>query len=225
MKRQKGALICLLGVDGCGKTTMATRLRHRLEREGLNCDYMNLNYSLFQFIPLILRRTVGKPLVAISEAKADKTSPSLGSRRIKKTTLLLLCLTLLLHLADSLIMYFFKVRPAVRKSIVVHDRYFYDYAIFYLDVCPPWLLWCYRRLIPKPDMTFFLDVDPEVAQARDREYSLDFYRLCGKSYLDFAKGLNPGVVSICNTNRSEEEIASLIYDRVLEVIEGGAKNA
>jgi glycosyltransferase involved in cell wall biosynthesis/thymidylate kinase len=225
VKLKKRALICLLGVDGTGKTTAATKLCRRLEKDGFNCTYLSLNYSLFKFIPTRLHRTMGRPLVPIVEAKTGKSSPGSETSQVKRTTMFLLCLALLLRLADSLIGYFARVRPAARRSIVVHDRYFYDYVILYLDACPRWLLWCYRRLIPEPDLTFFLDVAPEIAQARDGEYSPSFYPLQRRRYLDFAKELKPGTLTIYNTDKPEEDVVSFLYNRVLEVIKGGTESA
>jgi glycosyltransferase involved in cell wall biosynthesis/thymidylate kinase len=225
VKLKKGALICLLGVDGTGKTTAATGLCNRLEKDGFNYTYLNLNHFLFKFIPTRLHRMVGRLLVPIVEAKAGRSSPGSETGQVNKTTMFLLCLALLLRLTDSLIGYFIRVRPAARRSIVVHDRYFYDYVILYLDACPRWLLRFYRRLIPEPDLTFFLDVAPEIAQARDGEYSPSFYPLQRRRYLDFAKELKPEALTICNTGKPEEEVVSFLYSRVLEVIKGETESA
>jgi len=224
-KPKNGALICLLGMDGSGKTTAATGLCHLLERDGINCTYLSLNHLLFKFIPTRLHRVMGRPLTPIVEAKAGKSSPGSETGQVKKTTIFLLCLALLFRLADSLTGYFIRVRPATRRSIVVHDRYFYDYVILYLDACPRWLLRLYRRLVPEPDFTFFLDVAPEIAQARDGEYSPSFYTVQRRRYLDFAKELKPDSHTICNTDKPEKEVVSFLYHRVLEVIKGETESA
>jgi len=40
------------------------------------------------------------------------------------------------------------------------------------------------RLVPRPDISFLLDADPEAARARKPEYPIDFVRLNRQAYFD-----------------------------------------
>jgi len=75
---------------------------------------------------------------------------------------------------------------------VIFDRYIYDQ----LAALPmqSWWARAFARLLlrvaPKPDLSYVLDADPEVARARKPEYPLDFMRKYRSSYLELRKMAN-----------------------------------
>lgn len=194
-------------------------LSRRLVKEGISSQYLNLDYSMFQSIPKGLKEKLGKPLVPLAEAKTShRHYHSVIGWFTNIISSLLLIMTLLFHFFDGFVQYFFRVKPLIRQKMVIHDRYFYDYAILYLDICPRWLLWCFRRLLPPPELTILLNVSPEVAHSRDGEYKPDFYRRQARRYLAFLQRLDKKKVYICNADHSREEVISLILNRVLALI-------
>jgi thymidylate kinase len=94
---------------------------------------------------------------------------------------------LFLYLIDAI-----SLRVAVRKSLrsdaglVVFDRYIYD-ELANLTLGNP-VIKAYIRLImklvPEPDISYFLDADPVKARARKPEYPLEFLYANRQSYLD-----------------------------------------
>lgn len=221
MSSRRGSLICLLGVDGSGKTTAARELQRQLEEEGISCKYLNLDYSLFQRIPLRLRNRLGSPLIPLLKKKNSRRNATSVRRGLTSyISSPLLVITLLFHLFDALILYLLKVKPLISRTNVIHDRYFYDYPILYTDACPRWLMWCFRNVIPKPNLILLLDVSPEIALARDGDFKPDFYQRQQKRYLEFVHKLDDKMVYICNADSPVEEVNSAVYKRVWELIKG-----
>ncbi len=69
------------------------------------------------------------------------------------------------------------------------DRYIYD-ELANLPLSNPLTRLFVRfiaRLIPRPDVAYLLDADPEAARARKPEYPVDFMRECRASYFRLAE--------------------------------------
>ncbi|MEM2842023.1 MAG: hypothetical protein QW201_01820 [Thermoproteota archaeon] len=194
-----GLLICFIGVDGSGKTTHAINLCKKLQKNGLNFSYIHISFSIIQHIPSRFRKPLSKQINAMTE------NPSYS-----KTRKGLVLLFLGIALADSLIIYLTKLR----ETILIYDRYFYDYLVDYFDVCPEWLKRLYIRLIPKPDLLFFLDVPPTIAYKRNREYPPSFYHSQRRRYFDLLRYLENYNLFIIDTSTSIEEAFSHIYEQV-----------
>jgi len=79
-----------------------------------------------------------------------------------------------------------------RLDFIVFDRYIYDQ----LAALPMQSWWARAfarvllRVAPKPDLSYVLDADPEVARARKPEYPLEFMRKYRSSYLELRKMAN-----------------------------------
>jgi len=43
-----------------------------------------------------------------------------------------------------------------------------------------------NRMVPRPDVAYLLDADPEAARARKPEYPVDFMRECRRAYKNLA---------------------------------------
>jgi hypothetical protein len=114
-----------------------------------------------------------------------------AERRDKNTqTVPLLLGRSILHLFDV-----FNLRRIVSKArseesgVVIFDRYIYDQ----LAALPMQSWWARNfarlllRVAPKPDLSYVLDADPEVARARKPEYPIDFMRKYRSSYLELRR--------------------------------------
>lgn len=221
MKRNKRTVFCLLGVDGSGKTTTANGVLQKLRDDGYRCRSLTLDYFFLRLIPTSLRRVANKSLIPVAKMKLAEDKVTIPHKQIKKTSLPLLWVTLLLYLIDSLAAYWFRVKLGSRGNIVIYDRYYYDYVIPYLDTCPRWLWWCYRNLIPKPQAVFLLNIAPEAAEARDKEYPTDFYHSQTQKYLAFTRRVKLNAVVIDNADGVQEATATTIYSRIKQVIREG----
>lgn len=205
-------LISFIGIDGSGKTTLAKELHRKLEVEGLKCSYFHVTFLLIKYIPTRLRRLFWRRISTLSGDMVIKDS-SLDKKTGKRLMLIFLGLVLI----DALITYLTKIK--LKKTILIYDRYFYDNLVIYLDICPEWTRRLYLRLIPKPNLVFFLDVSPSIAYERKKEYSLSFNYFQRRHYLNLLKYLKNSDLYIVNTNASIDEVFSLVYKRVKKVIQ------
>lgn len=198
-----GILITFCGLDGSGKTTLIRRLKKELEQ-------MDLPVSLTKQPTDFVRRS------AIFRTYMDFPEHSEYDYR----ALSLLCASDRIQHCNR------GIRPLLEQGqAVISDRYFYSClanlrARGYTEDA-----WIYEvaRSIPRPDIAFFLDIDPDTAIRRvrerpsERQRFIDVplqYRLRGE-FLDIARD-NGGVV--ISTNRSEDDCYSLVRDRVMEAL-------
>ncbi len=87
------------------------------------------------------------------------------------------------------------LRAAVRRArratadVVIFDRFLYD-ELANLDLRNPAARLYIRAvsgLVPRPQISLFLDADPEQARARKPEYPLEFLHLNRRAYLDLSE--------------------------------------
>lgn len=95
-----------------------------------------------------------------------------------------------LYLADAI-----HLRVVVRRArrlpvqAIIMDRYIYD-ELANLPLSNPLTRLFVRViawLVPRPDVAYLLDADPEAARARKPEYPVDFMRDCRASYFRLAE--------------------------------------
>ncbi|MFF5290947.1 dTMP kinase [Paractinoplanes globisporus] len=141
--------IALVGIDGSGKTTQAHRLADALAAEGLKASYRRNAGG---------RRWFGR--LAARLGKGDDAEDLLGRRAMLFVESVLRWLAILRTL----------LRRAFTGEITVMDRYAVcQYASLRARAARPAAERRARlayRLFPRPDVTFYLDVDPQVAHDR-----------------------------------------------------------
>ena len=71
------------------------------------------------------------------------------------------------------------------------------------------------RLVPKPDIAFVLDADPELAYARKPEYPLEFLHKVRASYLDLANLLGTITVVPALSLPEAKRVVELSFRRIL----------
>jgi thymidylate kinase len=104
----------------------------------------------------------------------------------------------LAHVAEGIVGHWLKVKPVLfKKGLVLIDRYYYDYFVdprrFRLQL-PSGLVRLVYRLVPKPDLVFFLDAPPEVLQSRKKEVSFEECKRQREAYRELAEKLPKGHV-------------------------------
>lgn len=200
----KGFLFTFCGLDGCGKTTMLTRLKKELEKE----------HSVF---------LTKQPTDAVRNSDIFRTytdNPNHDAYDYRSLSLLA---------ASDRLQHCNKViKPQMQSGkIVISDRYFYSCLAnlrargFKNDA------WIYEiaKSIVKPDIAFFFDVPVETAIKRVRSRAAEKDRYID---IDLQYKLRSEYISICKINGgiliSTEKPIEDCYDIVKNSVERVMKN-
>lgn len=210
-KRRKGILVCFVGIDGAGKSTLAKSLIRVLEEQGIKCNYVwgGFNASFMIFRPLIV---LMKSLVFRGNSHM-KESETKG--RVLKSSRLSAVYQYLV-LVDYVVQAFVRIRvPLAFGRAVICDRYIYDLAtsvavlldypshkaLVLLDRC--------LRFVPEPDQVFLLDLPERLAyQRKDTIVSLDFLSVRRSVYVQMAQQHGMTILDGGSDPRKLEDLAA-----------------
>jgi thymidylate kinase len=166
----RGKLICFIGTDGSGKSTVARRMQERLNKSNRKCRNIWAAYDLrfFRVIIKTAKRLLMKndsPYKNYSEYKQEMQKASKNS--------LFLTIYKLLVFSEYWAQVFFKVRlPLLLGYVILCDRYVYDVVINissnldlneerFSAMLKKWL-----KFFPAPDLIILVSVPPEVSVSR-----------------------------------------------------------
>lgn len=144
----RGAVIALVGMDGVGKTTQARRLTARLAERGIPADY-HLAASGRRVLSNMAKRLGAGDSVELLGANLALRAETAMRR---------------LNLSWSL-----------RADLLIADRYTYCQFARTRMLCPeiePWVRKAMRG-IPRPAITLYLDMPPELASDRVTTRGID----------------------------------------------------
>jgi thymidylate kinase len=166
----RGKLVCLIGIDGSGKTTLAKRLVEEMQARGVTSHYFWGGFS-----PTVLLRPVlwlAKRLV-YREDRHSQVLEQKGSVLKNKMW------STIYHygiLADYVLQVLTRAgAPLLFGWSVVCDRYVHDTVVntaLVLDYSDDKLLRLLvgmQRLIPRPDLTLLADLPEEIAYMRKND--------------------------------------------------------
>ena len=216
----KAFLVCLVGIDGAGKSTLATALAANLQARGIPCSYLwsGFNDSF----------TVFRPLVAVAKASVLRggryMEQSATKGRVVKSSSLS-TLYQYLTLADYIFQVFFRIQlRRARGRNLICDRYIHDLAVavgILLDYPTDRTMTLLDRclaLVPRPDLVFLVDAPEELAfQRKDDVVSLDFLSVRRDLYLQMAQQHG---MTILDGSSDPGELAQLAASEVLQHIAG-----
>jgi thymidylate kinase len=215
MRLDNVKVVSFSGIDGAGKSTQIKALRDHLQQLGLRANLYTFWDDVVVFAGLRERLSF----------KAFKGDKGIGrpdkpiSRRDKNvTSWYVIAIRLFFYLLDA-----YSLRMAVRGScdvggdFIIFDRYIYD-ELANLPLNSR-LIRLYVRLllhlIPRPDVAFIVDADPEAAHIRKPEYPLEFVRKNRDSYIALSR-LVRGMKVLPPV--SAEEITAKIKQTISEVL-------
>ncbi len=217
-KTSKGALVCFVGVDGAGKSTLAKLLIADSQTHGVEFRYlwMGFNSSFVLFKPLIevLKWTVfrGGRYMVESQTKG----------RVLKNSRLS-AVYQYLALTDYILQTFARLWvPLALGRNVVCDRYIYDLVAsistildYPLDRTLSLLDRC-LALLPKPDVVFLIDLPESIAyQRKDDIISPESLAVRRSTYLEMAR---QHTMVILDGSSEARQLAALVEARVWQQV-------
>ncbi len=194
-RHDKPLLVSFSGLDGSGKSTQIENLRHVLHARGLATkrlafwdDVVVLSRHRESFVHRVYgsEKGIGAPDRPVN--RRDKN--------IRKWYLSAIRHALYVFDAVHLVIVVRRARSG-DADVIILDRYIYD-ELANLPLAN-FLSRIFVRLVaafvPRPDVAYLLDADPEAARARKPEYQIDFLHDCRRSYFLLA-GIAGGMTII-----------------------------
>jgi len=207
----KTILISFSGIDGAGKSTQITNLRRVLEQDGFRVNLITFWDEVARLKPI--REGAGHKLF---KGDAGVGSPEIPIERKDKNVRspFMTLVRLGLYLVDA-----FSLREVANRAlgsnadVVIFDRFLWD-ELANLNLNSSLMRFYVRmiaKLVPRPQISFILDADPEQARARKPEYPLEWLRVNRNAYLALS-GLLGGftVISPLPLQSVKEEIAACV---------------
>jgi len=181
--------VAICGLDGVGKTTICNLLNSYCI--SLNVPSKVLHFYHSNIILKILRKLRIFNEKPISKKKLIQIRNKNASR--KERHQIINSILALIHFTDSYIQYLF-FRAVYSKSIIIYDRYFYDYLISFQYFKVKW--WNnFEKFIPRANNEFLIVNSPEVAYERKPEANWDFYDFEHSAYIKMAKKKNFTIIN------------------------------
>lgn len=200
-------IICFMGIDGSGKTTLAKKLQTQLLKKNLFIKYIHLDSIFVSNILNFYKKFSNKDMIISSSKNNNREKRSFKG--------LFWCTMLLL---DNILFYLLNLLKFNDNNIIISDRYFYDSILscFHINGINKRLIQLYLNIFPKPGLIFFLDINPKIAFERKKEGTLErliFNRNC---YLKFSSIFNHDrtKIIILNSNMNIKDLSELIEKEV-----------
>jgi dTMP kinase len=211
-------LICLTGIDGSGKTTITRKLVEALNDQGYPAVYVYGRTDPFisRFIMNMGRSTILRQYNQWAHYDVYHSS----KKRVMRNPLLRWIYTGTIWL-DYYLQASFKLLPMVfSRKLIILDRYVYDTIIsdlaVHLEYSHSQISQLIRRsffLLPKPTLTFLIDLPAEIAFARKNDVPhLHFLSERRNLYLELLR--RPEVIRL-NGEESIEKLVENILSTIL----------
>jgi len=162
-----GSFVVLLGPDGSGKSSVANQLVLMLKPFFQTGRSRILHWRPGLLPPI--HRLFGRR----NNTEEDFTQP----HRAKPHSHPISLARFLYYTTDFILGYYSKVHFMKAKGmLVIIDRYYYDFLVdayrYRLDL-PDWFFRLFLKVIPRPDMVFYLHCSPEIIRERKKELPVE----------------------------------------------------
>jgi len=165
--------ISFIGIDGSGKTTIATSVTNKLIQSSINVRYVWSRYEPWIAKPFFILAK----LMFLRKKNMYKNYPEYSQtrRRLFRNSLLS-SIYLLFVIPDAVLQNIVKIAvPLLLRTNLIVDRYIFDTVIDiacdkrYSNERTIGLLKSIFHLLPTPDVVFLLDISTETAFERKRD--------------------------------------------------------
>jgi len=190
----RGLLICFIGIDGSGKTTLAKRFLSIMDSKGVKAKYVWGAYDVVVLRPFILRH---QKIPLREKGSSGQRGESGNLEMLLRTNAFRSVYKTLVFLEYSVEIFFKITLGLILGENIVCDRYIYD-TVINLTVNLGYRMKDFKislrsflRIGRRPDLTFFVDVPEETAYRRKKDIpSIDYLRKRRKLYSALAVELN-----------------------------------
>ena len=184
-RHSRAILVSFSGLDGSGKSTQIENLRAQLEARGLRTRLL----AFWDNVVVACGAREGFVHKAYGSQRGVGAPGKPVERRDKNVRRWYLTLfRYLLYFADALhLAWVARVRRR-DCDVLIFDRYIYD-ELANLPLASRLTRWYVRlitALVPRPNIAYLLDADPDAARERKPEYPVEFMRQCRRAYKDLA---------------------------------------
>ena len=213
MLKPPGFVIAFIGPDGSGKSTIAAKVI-----DGINDVIHSDRKLMLHWRPGLFPRL--RYIVTPWKWSQKLTTPITNPHASKPSGILLSLFRLLYYISDFIFGFYIKIYPLLRKNTyVIFDRYYYDTIVDPLRSrinLPFSVIKFFTPLIPKPDVTVYLDSAPETLYSRKPELRFTEFRRQVNLYRKLVPFL-PNSIIVSN-EKPLEEAAHEVVNQVLEKI-------
>lgn len=207
-----GLFIVLLGVDGAGKTTIATQLINSYTTAFRKINHYHSRVRILKDISQI----------GSKEEQIDASDPH-GKKY--KAGVLVSVIKFMYYFMDYVAGNFIISTAKIRSSLVLIERYYYDYAIdkkrYNLKLSDNFIGF-FGHFVKKPDVIFILTGDSKILLERKHEITIDQIEE-QKNKLEVVFKNNPKSVFIDTTTTTVEECVSKMLQKCNSVMRGRRK--
>lgn len=208
-----GVMVVFLGPDGCGKTTVASRV-FEIIGNLTHSDTSKIYHLRPGYFPPLARlmhpRKWGKPYPNITRVEDPHAAEPSGTW--------MSFMRLVYYLMDYTLGYYLKTRAElIRGGFLVFDRYYYDYIVDQTRMrikLPKGLLRLFLPIIPRPSITIYLDAPPELLYKRKQELPLAELQRQTKEFRELIEKL-PNAY-IIDASKPLEQVTSEAIRLILE---------
>lgn len=157
--KPEGLFVVLVGPDGSGKSTVSNELINALAK-------LYRYKHIFHWRPFFLEKQISKRMTSSSQTVENPHALPAYNQFVS-------FMKLVYYMMDFVLGYIFHWLPLkIKSSLVITERYYYD---FYIDQkryrmnLPKWIYRFFEIFIPKPDLLIYLSSNPEITYARKAE--------------------------------------------------------
>ncbi len=215
MRNEKSELICIIGVDGVGKTAHAQKLLKNLKDCGVRSKYTWFRF--YHFSSLLLLAYCRMVALTVFEIKDGQ---KVGRHEFYRSKIISTLYPLLLFI-DMLPMYFIKISlPRRLGYTIVCDRYIYDTLVDLMidlrefEIHKKFFGELFMGLLPKNTIVIHLDLDEKIIRERREDLKVDqSLELRRKLYSKLSQDLD---IPTIENDRSIDEV----HIEIAEILRG-----